>query len=127
MELKAKLYLVDEEGDKYMGIGVLWLLEAVARDGSLRAASQSLGISYSKAFSMVKHLEQELARPVLERKKGGSDRQGASLTSFGKSFMACYDVFQREAKAAMQEPYARFQKQLKELLRTSEGAQESGN
>ncbi len=126
MELKAKLYLVDEEGEKYMGIGVLWLLDAVAKKGSLRAGAQSLGISYSKAFGMVKHLEDELGRSVLERKRGGSDRQGASLTPFGKSFMACYDSFQREAKAAMQEPYARFQKQVNELLRATEGAQ-SGN
>ncbi len=122
MELKAKLYLVDEEGEKYMGIGVLWLLEALFLEGSLRSGAKALGISYSKAFGMIEHLEAELGVPVLERKKGGSTRQGATLTEFGKSFMACYDSFQRDAKAAIEKPYARFQKQVDELLLATKGA-----
>ena len=46
MELKTKLYLVDEEGNKFMGIGVLWLLDNVAEHNSLRKAASALGISY---------------------------------------------------------------------------------
>ena len=60
MEIKTKLYLVNGDGEKFMGIGVLWLLEHVGTSGSLRAAASALGISYSKAYAMVKNLEDQL-------------------------------------------------------------------
>lgn len=76
MELKIKLYLVDEEGEKFMGIGVLWLLEKVAEHSSLRKGAMSLGISYTKALSMVQNLEQELGIAVLNRQKGERSAAG---------------------------------------------------
>ncbi len=51
INLKVKLYLENEQ-DKFMGIGVLWLLQKVQECGSLRAAALDLGISYSKAFRL---------------------------------------------------------------------------
>ena len=36
MELKTNFYLVDENGEKFMGVGVLWLLAKVGAMGSLR-------------------------------------------------------------------------------------------
>jgi molybdate transport system regulatory protein len=71
MEVKVKLYLVDEEGDKFMGIGVLWILERIETEGSLRKSAAVLGISYSKAYGMIRNLEARLGVPVLVRKKGG--------------------------------------------------------
>ncbi|MGX8681573.1 MAG: winged helix-turn-helix domain-containing protein, partial [Spirochaetales bacterium] len=78
VNLKVKLYLESDKG-KFMGIGVLWLLEKVKACGSLRSAASELGISYSKAFRMVQNLETELGVEVLERKRGGMQRTGASL------------------------------------------------
>ena len=49
MNLKVKLYL-ENGNDKFMGIGVLWLLQKVRECRSLREAAQEMGISYSKAF-----------------------------------------------------------------------------
>ena len=108
MEIKAKLYLVDSQGDKFMGIGVLWLLQQVALEGSLRQAAAKLGISYSKAFNMVRHLERNLGMAVIERKKGGSAHHGASLTEFGSRFLALYDDFQAKAKQTINGPFETF-------------------
>ena len=44
MEIMAKLYLVTSEGQKFMGIGVLWLLEQLRVENSLRSAALKLGI-----------------------------------------------------------------------------------
>lgn len=112
--LKVKLYLEDSQ-DKFMGIGVLWLLQKVEECGSLRAAAMDLGISYSKAFKMVENLETALGQPVLERKRGGSSRTGASLTSFGVQFVDLYDAFQKQCKALMKEPFDDFLKNLSKL------------
>lgn len=116
MELKSKLYLVDEEGNKFMGIGVLWLLERVSEHNSLRKAALSLGISYSKAFSMIQNLERSLGVAVLNRRKGGANRDGATLTEFASQFLALYRKFEQQAKERLIEPYAQFQKELGVLL-----------
>lgn len=117
MDIKAKLYLVDEQGEKFMGIGVLWLLERVDETGSLRSAASSLGISYSKAFSMVRTLEEKLGVEVLERKKGGAFHEGSSLTGFGRRFIALYDAFQADAKQRLVGPFDLFCREVAELVR----------
>lgn len=112
--LKVKLYLEDSQ-EKFMGIGVLWLLQKIEECGSLRAAALALGISYSKAFKMVENLEASLGQDVLVRKRGGVNRIGASITPFGLKFMALYDDFQNQCKALLKEPFDDFMKNLDSL------------
>ncbi len=109
--LKVKLYLEDSQ-EKFMGIGVLWLLQKIEECGSLRSAAINLGISYSKAFKMVENLESALGQRVLERKRGGSCRIGASLTPFGVQFVSLYDGFQKQCKDLLNEPFDDFMKNL---------------
>lgn len=118
MEVKVKLYLVDEEGEKFMGIGVLWLLEKVGTEGSLRKSAAVLGISYSKAYAMVRNLEKSLGVPVLVRKKGGASHDGASLTPFGKQFIELYRGFQATSKQLVTAPFEDFRLGLAKLLET---------
>lgn len=117
MELKTRFYLVDGEGRKFMGIGVLWLLEKTDELGSLRKAAKDMTISYTKAYNMVKRLEEAIGREVLERHKGGSSRDGASLTPFGLRLVRLYRTFQEEARERVEEPYRRF---LEELEKNTE-------
>lgn len=109
--LKVKLYLEDSQ-EKFMGIGVLWLLQKIEECGSLRSAAINLGISYSKAFKMVENLENALGQSVLERKRGGSSRIGATLTPFGVQFVSLYDGFQKQCKQLLKEPFDDFMKNL---------------
>jgi len=118
VNLKVKLYLESDKG-KFMGIGVLWLLEKVKSCGSLRSAAAELGISYSKAFRMVQNLETELGVEVLERKRGGMQRSGATLTRFGEDFICLYDTFQRECKVLLDKPFYDFGKKLDSMLETA--------
>jgi molybdate transport system regulatory protein len=118
MEVKVKLYLIDEEGDKFMGIGVLWLLEKIETEGSLRGSAASLGISYSKAYGMVRNLEKSLGVPVLVRKKGGASHDGATLTAFGRQFIGLYRDFQAASKGLVAGPFADFRTGLAKLLET---------
>lgn len=99
-----------------MGIGVLWLLQQVHVQKSLRQAASVLGISYSKAFSMIRNLEKSLGVAVLDRRKGGSARDGATLTEFGVRFIERYASFEQDAKQQLQQSYEQFRTQLAELL-----------
>lgn len=122
MDLKAKLYLVDD-GGKFMGIGVLWLMKSIAREGSLRQAALELGISYSKAYLMIGNLERSLGYPVIYRRKGGIEHSGSSLTPLGVEFVRLYDSFQKRAKAQLEAPYLEFKDSLEKLLKEIEDEQ----
>ena len=113
-KLKVKIY-IENEDDKFMGIGVLWLLQKISSCGSLRAAAIELGISYSKAFRMIENLEKSLGHDVLSRKRGGASRSGATITPYGLAFMNLYDGFQKECKAMLKEPFEDFCKKLEKI------------
>ena len=115
INLKVKLYLENDQ-EKFMGIGVLWILQRIESCGSLRAAAADMGISYSKAFRMIEALESTIGVAVLERHKGGMQRSGAKLTAFGKAFCSLYDDFQKNCKALMEKPFERFVQELSVLV-----------
>ncbi|NQT59293.1 MAG: LysR family transcriptional regulator [Bacteroidetes bacterium] len=98
MELKLKIYVVNEQGEKFLGIGTVWLLQAIEAEGSIHQAAAELEISYTKALRMLKSLETSLNRKVLIRRKGGDNRHGAILTEFGKDIISRYDTFQKQVK-----------------------------
>lgn len=121
MELKEKLYLVDSEGDKFMGAGVLWLLEAIESTSSLRKAASEMGLSYSKAYMMIDRLEKNLGRQIVIRRHGGADRVGASLTPFAIEFMKLFKEFQVRMKAHADDEYQVFMKELESLQEETDG------
>ena len=115
LNLKVKLY-IQNGSEKFMGIGVLWVLQKTHELGSLRAAANDLGISYSKVYRMIVNLEKNLGAKVIDRKKGGADRSGATLTEFGIRFAEMYDGFQRECKAMLDPEFAKFTETMRELV-----------
>lgn len=117
MGLSVKLYILDESGDKYMGAGVLWLLEGIEKTGSLLAASKEMGLSYSKARGMIEHIEVALGRPLIDRKKGGAEHRGAELTPFARAYISLYREFQKEAKASVEDKFLDFGKAVERLLK----------
>ena len=121
MELSTKIYLLDGNGDKFMGIGVLWLLEAVDESSSLRQAAKKMELSYSKAYNMLSHLEESLGRPMVERRRGGHSREGIELTPFAREFIALYKDFQKEAKARAEDAFADFRRSLDTLMEEEDG------
>ena len=123
MELREKLYLVSDDGKKFMGAGVLWLLENIGKTGSLLAASEMMGMSYTKARGMVENLEKELGCTVIDRKKGGAMRKGATLTPFAEKYISLYREFQDKAKAAAEECFVSFDASVKALMEEEDGGQ----
>lgn len=120
MELKLKVYIVDDQGRKFMGIGVLWLLEHINSCGSLRQAAEAMGISYTKAHGMLNALEEGLGRQTVYRKKGGESREGTRLTPFGLSLMELYAGFQDQLKGDADRLFQEFIIKLKEKAHEQE-------
>ena len=75
-------------------------LMAVEEHGSLLAACQVQGISYSKAWKMVKLAEEQLGLTFLERQTGGSGGGSSSLTEEGRQFIARYRLLTAKLQTA---------------------------
>ncbi|MFW5714871.1 MAG: winged helix-turn-helix domain-containing protein [bacterium] len=117
-ELKVKLYLADPQGNQFMGIGVLWLLQHIDSFGSIRKAAAHMNLSYVKAHRMLTDLEQHLQLKIVERKKGGERREGASLTPAGRRFMEVYDRFQAAVKRLADPLFAEFKSEIMREIKT---------
>ena len=60
MRAAIKIIFFDDNDEKFFGEGPYRLLLAIEKTGSLRSASQSMGLAYSKAFRMIKNAEEAL-------------------------------------------------------------------
>lgn len=108
MNLKVRLYFEDDQNSSFMGIGLLWLLEGIKIHGSIRKAAQGMGMSYSKAFQILKKLELSLGREILERHRGGNNRRGTSLTEYGEQFLIRYKELQNKVEDHCNAEYSDF-------------------
>jgi molybdate transport system regulatory protein len=62
------------------------LLRAIEEEGSLNAASDRLGRSFSRAHSRLEQLETATG-PLVERRRGGSDGGGSEITERGRNLL----------------------------------------
>lgn len=85
--VRLHIWLENEEGMLF-GAGRMLLLEGVARFGSLKRASEHLGMSYRAAWGKIKQSEKALGIKLLEKK--GSDRRGYCLTETGLEIVNSY-------------------------------------
>ena len=57
--------------DKSFGPGPMRLLRGVEEGGSLHQAAEAMGMSYSKAWTLLRKLEKEWGFTLLDRQPGG--------------------------------------------------------
>ena len=119
MELRTKTTIL-QEGRKFMGEGVLWLMEGIEETGSLLASAKRMGLSYSKARTMVERLEKETGRCMIRRRKGGASHQGAELTSFAKGYISLYRELDKAVREDAEKRFASFSEQVGSLQEKEE-------
>lgn len=66
------------------------LLRAVAEHGSMNAAAEALGRSYSRANARIGDVEAETG-PLVERRRGGAAGGGSTLTDRARRLLARFD------------------------------------
>lgn len=59
----------------------------------MQKAAEKMGLSYSKAWKMMKTAEQELGFALTERSSGGKDGGGSVVTEEGREMMQRYGNF----------------------------------
>ena len=104
---RFKLWLSSEEVEGAFGDGKWRLLKAIDRTGSLRAATESLGISYRKAWGDLRKAEKGLGVQLIEKHRGGQGGGDTVLTEAGKQWVAAYGRFRREVEEAVARGFRR--------------------
>lgn len=82
----------------FFGPGVVELLNLTKELESLNAAAKHMNLSYSKANKMIKQAEESLGFKLLDRKIGGSNGGGSSLTLECIEFLKKYISFEEKIK-----------------------------
>lgn len=82
------------------------LLHLVEDTRSVRDACSLMQISYSAAWNMLNHVEDELGFPLVTRIRGGSTGSGSVLTEKGKALMDAYDHFSEHLNSEARNLYS---------------------
>ena len=86
------------------------IFRQIEETGSVRSACQRVQISYSSCWNVIRNLESQLQRPLIERNQGGAGKRRSRLTADGKKLLSLYDSYcaaVRENAGRLYETYFR--------------------
>ena len=95
-----------------LGPGKVDLLGLVGRTGSIREAADRMGMSYMRAWTLIKTMNACFKEPVVEAVRGGSKYGGAKLTETGRKALKLYHAMEEDCLRATKLQW----KELKRLL-----------
>lgn len=95
--LRPRLRVTTADGTIVLGPGKADLLEAIDRTGSIRAAAGELGMSYMRAWTLVRTMNAACRSPLVEKERGGTERGGAQLTDRGRTVLRLYRQIEEKA------------------------------
>ena len=93
MKSTTKIIFLDEKNKKFFGEGPACLMHEIENTGSLRAASCSMEMAYTKALKLIKNAESALGFPLITRVTGGKDGGGSILTPEGRQLLCQYEAY----------------------------------
>lgn len=103
-QLTLRLFL----REKSFGPGPMRLLEGVKKTGSLQKAASEMGMAYSKAWKLMRGLEEEWGFPLLVRQTGGLKGGGSSLTDEAEELLTRYEAMLGEIDRAAEAAFKKY-------------------
>lgn len=105
---RAEMRLQLAREQVFFGPGSSQLIRLIENTGSVRLASELMGISYSKAWKILALMEDELGYKVVERQQGGKNGGRAFVTEAGKALLEKYMAFVAESQEAINTIFKRY-------------------
>jgi molybdate transport repressor ModE-like protein len=93
--LKTKNWIENRDEELVLSKGKIDILERIDALGSIAKAAKAMGMSYKKAWSHIKILQQNLDDEILITQKGAGRDSGTRLTPIAREFIANYREMQR--------------------------------
>ena len=98
---------IDFDSGRALGPGKVGLLEAVLRTGSLTAAAADCGMSYKRAWLLLRSVNELFGAPLAEMAKGGrGGGGGATVTALGRQVIEAYRRAERNAGTVASRAFA---------------------
>jgi len=104
MEIRSKLW-IEVGGAPVFGKGRRLLLEAIGTYGSINQAAKEINVSYRKAWSYIKAMEDRLGIKLIERQVGGKNGGGARLTPEARMFLKNYGELERDIEGIVDQKF----------------------
>jgi molybdate transport system regulatory protein len=95
-----------------LGPGKADLLALVGKTGSIRVAAERMGMSYMRAWTLVKTMNACFREPLVVTSRGGKNQGGAVLTTTGRTALKLYRGLEKESSKACAETWQRLGKLL---------------
>ena len=105
--IRARFWITGE-GEGYLGIGRIQLLENIEKHGSINSAAKSMGMSYKKAWKLIDELNQMSGSPLVIKSQGGKAGGGTSLTSEGREMVVKFRQVENELIEFLEKASERF-------------------
>ena len=112
LRARFKLWLSSKEAEGVFGDGKWRLLKAIETEGSLKSASESLRISYRKAWGDLKKAERYLNTALVKKQRGGEGGGGSDLAVQGEKWVKAYGKFRGDIEKAVEKAYKKYIKEL---------------
>jgi molybdate transport system regulatory protein len=104
MKAACKIWL-RKKNEKVFGQGPCELLKQVEKTDSLHEAARQIGMSYNKAWRLIRLMEKRLGFPLLEKQVGGQSGGGSQVTPGAKDLIERYERFETDAMKAIEKAY----------------------
>jgi molybdate transport system regulatory protein len=82
------------------GPGKAELLANIRATGSIAEAAKQMGMSYMRAWTLVKSMNRGFVKPLVVTVRGGRQRGGAKLTAIGARVLLLYREIERRSRQA---------------------------
>ena len=105
LKLNYKIWIETDTHVSILGEGKWKLLTAIKETGSLKAAVESMGLSYRQTWTKLKEIEEKLGFPIIEKSRGGAEGGHTALTPQGEKIVEFFDKV-----------YSEFEPQVKEIF-----------
>lgn len=95
------------------GPGKADLLERIRETGSIAEAAKAMGMSYMRAWQLVKSMNRCWKEPLVTTARGGSKRGGSIVTETGLKVLDSYRELEAAAEASTKSAAKKFNSFLK--------------
>lgn len=103
MEAKIKVWIEDNNRNLLFGDGKTQVLELIEQTGSIKVASEKVGMNYKKAHNHVKILQENIQDELVIVNKGSGG--GTKLTPKAKELIEAYKTLREDVDAYAQKRF----------------------
>ncbi len=96
LQIRTKTWIENSDCNLLLGKGKTEILEIIDEVGSIAKAADKIGMSYKKAWTHRKILENNVEDELVISKKGGGGKGGTTLTPKAKELIEKYRQLQKE-------------------------------